>query len=158
MSTREPRKGAAIVEFAILLLLLLLILAGVVEFGFLWLQSHYLTNAAREGARVAGKVEKPLSDDREKVNDAVKEYLHGIYNDAKVDDCCDENQFLHIEVNPLSVKPPADKYDGYQVTVTVKEPIRIFSGKDGLLSFIAPNDQTMTKSAFFACDTVCATE
>ena len=42
-------------EFAFLCGILLMFLLGIFEFGFLWLQSHYLANAAREGARVAAK-------------------------------------------------------------------------------------------------------
>lgn len=153
MSFRERQKGVAVVEFAVLFLLLLLILAGVVEFGFLWLQSHYLANAAREGARVAAR-----SDDNTKVEAAVKEYLSDIYG-TRVDNCCEKNDFLEIKVEPLSIQPPADKKDGYKVTLTVKA-IRIFSGKDGLLSFLSPDSSgTMTHSAFFACESsICETK
>lgn len=55
MSRQRPQRGAAVVEFAFLCGLLLMFLLGIFEFGFLWLQSNYLANAAREGARVAAK-------------------------------------------------------------------------------------------------------
>ena len=71
MSGKKDRQGAAVVEFAILLVFILLILAGVFEFGFLWLQSHYVNNAAREGARVAAKTEDPITVEGEG-NNAVK--------------------------------------------------------------------------------------
>lgn len=45
--------GNALVEFALVLPLLLLVFAGIVDFGFLFQRHEVLTNAVREGARVA---------------------------------------------------------------------------------------------------------
>ena len=55
-------------------------LFGIIDFGILWVESHYITNAAREGARVASKL-SDLSDAtaQGKVEAAVKKYLEGIY-------------------------------------------------------------------------------
>jgi Flp pilus assembly protein TadG len=53
----HSESGAALVEFAIVLPLLLLFLFGIIEFGFLLFNKAMLTNAAREGAR-AGVVHK----------------------------------------------------------------------------------------------------
>jgi len=44
-------EGAAMVEFAIGSTVLLLIVLGIIEFGFLWYQKQVITNASREGAR-----------------------------------------------------------------------------------------------------------
>lgn len=57
-STRHPgagwrERGAAAVEMAIVLPLLLLVIAGIVDFGRFFMTEIQLTNAAREGARVA---------------------------------------------------------------------------------------------------------
>ena len=46
-------RGAEIVEFALIFPLLLLVMFGIVDFGFLFQRYEVLTNAAREGARVA---------------------------------------------------------------------------------------------------------
>jgi Flp pilus assembly protein TadG len=46
-------KGAAVVEFAVVLPLLLLILFGIIEFGVLLYDKAVITNASREGARAA---------------------------------------------------------------------------------------------------------
>ena len=45
--------GAEMVEFAIITPLLLMIIAGIADFGFLFQSWEVATNAAREGARVA---------------------------------------------------------------------------------------------------------
>lgn len=48
---KSPERGAAIVEFAIVLPFLLLLLVGIVEFGLLFYNQQVLTNSSREGAR-----------------------------------------------------------------------------------------------------------
>lgn len=53
---RHNQNGAAVIEFAILLLLLIPLLFGIIEFGFLWAQSHYLSQATREGARAGARI------------------------------------------------------------------------------------------------------
>jgi Flp pilus assembly protein TadG len=45
------QKGAAAVEFALLLVPLMLITFGIIEFGLLMYNKQILTNASREGAR-----------------------------------------------------------------------------------------------------------
>ena len=45
------QKGAAMVEFALILIPLLLITFGIIEFGLLMYNQQVLTNASREGAR-----------------------------------------------------------------------------------------------------------
>jgi Flp pilus assembly protein TadG len=50
--TRRER-GAALVEFALTLPLLLVVIAGIVDFAFLFQRYEVVTNAAREGARLA---------------------------------------------------------------------------------------------------------
>ena len=48
---KNPERGAALVELAMVLPLLLLILVGIVELGLLFYNQQVLTNASREGAR-----------------------------------------------------------------------------------------------------------
>lgn len=50
---RHRERGAAAVEMAIVLPLLLLLLGGIVDFGRAFYTKNILTNAAREGARAA---------------------------------------------------------------------------------------------------------
>jgi hypothetical protein len=56
--TRAPalwsgESGAELIEFALVLPLLLLVVLGIIDFGFLFQRYEVVTNAAREGARVA---------------------------------------------------------------------------------------------------------
>ena len=47
----QQQRGTAIVEFAIVLPLLLILIIGIVEFGFIFYDQAMVTNASREGAR-----------------------------------------------------------------------------------------------------------
>jgi Flp pilus assembly protein TadG len=51
---RDDRcKGQAVVEFALIVTLLIIIVLGVFEFGRLWMTMNVLSGAAREGVRIA---------------------------------------------------------------------------------------------------------
>ncbi len=50
---RHRERGAAMVEFALLLPLLLLVLFGLIDMGRMFLTQAMVTNGAREGARMA---------------------------------------------------------------------------------------------------------
>lgn len=50
---RSSRTGTAIVEAAFVLPLLLLVVLGIIEYGWLFFNVQQVTNAARQGARVA---------------------------------------------------------------------------------------------------------
>ena len=47
----SSQKGAAMVEFALILIPLLIITFGIIEFGLLMYNQQVITNASREGAR-----------------------------------------------------------------------------------------------------------
>ncbi|MHA7306314.1 TadE/TadG family type IV pilus assembly protein [Arthrobacter sp. TMN-49] len=53
MKNKDSERGAAAVEAAFILPVLLLLVIGIMEFGFLFNQQISATNAAREGARNA---------------------------------------------------------------------------------------------------------
>ena len=50
---RSGEAGVEIVEFALVFPLLLLVVLGIVDYGFMFQRYEVVTNAAREGARVA---------------------------------------------------------------------------------------------------------
>lgn len=49
----EPERGASLVEFAVLAPLLLILVMGVIEFGYMFAQLNDIRHAVREGARYA---------------------------------------------------------------------------------------------------------
>jgi Flp pilus assembly protein TadG len=51
MCTGNRERGASAVEFALVLPVLMLILFGIIEFGFIMYDKALITNASREGAR-----------------------------------------------------------------------------------------------------------
>jgi hypothetical protein len=64
-------RGAELIEFALVLPLLLLLVLGIVDFGFLFQRLEVVTNAAREGARIAVLPGYGTPD----VQDRVNQYL-----------------------------------------------------------------------------------
>lgn len=68
---REER-GAAAVEFAIVLPLLILLVFGIVQFSIAYNRQQGLHAAAREGARVASLPQTTQSDITDRVNDALQ--------------------------------------------------------------------------------------
>lgn len=49
----KSEQGSELIEFALVLPLLLLVVLGIAEFGFIFMRYEVVTNAAREGARIA---------------------------------------------------------------------------------------------------------
>lgn len=49
----RSQRGAELIEFALIFPLLLLLMLGIVDFGFMFQRFEVLTNATREGARLA---------------------------------------------------------------------------------------------------------
>jgi Flp pilus assembly protein TadG len=68
---RKNERGAALLETAITIPILLLISVAIFEFGRAYQTWQVLTNAAREGARIAILIDKTDSD----VQNAVKNYI-----------------------------------------------------------------------------------
>jgi Flp pilus assembly protein TadG len=73
---RRSERGNALIEFALVLPLLLIIFAGIVDFGLLFQRSEVVTNAAREGARIAVLPGYSTNDVRLRVRQYVQEGLN----------------------------------------------------------------------------------
>jgi Flp pilus assembly protein TadG len=117
-SKRKRRRGAEILEMAIVLPLFLLLVFGIIEFGRLMIVLEIVTNAAREGARravVAGS------------------------NDTQVFTTVD-NYLSQSDISGYtrSIAPSlADASRGDPVTVTVSVP---YSAVDwGIMFFLSDN-------------------
>jgi Flp pilus assembly protein TadG len=97
---RDGERGAAILEVALTLPILLLICVGIFEFGRAYQTWQVVTNAAREGARVS-VLPSSTKDD---VEDRVKDYLQagqlGKWEDATVN----VNQSSDISIGAANAK------------------------------------------------------
>lgn len=67
----KKQRGAAAVELAILLPIVLLIIGGIVDFGRFFFYGIQLTNAAREGARAASITGTPTTVVQTRVSSAL---------------------------------------------------------------------------------------
>lgn len=67
--------GAELIELAIALPLLLMVIAGIMDFGFLFERYEVVTNAAREGARMAVLGNYTCGDSTSDVGTRVQSYL-----------------------------------------------------------------------------------
>ena len=68
---RNGEAGAELIEFALIFPLLLMVMLGIVDFGFLFQRLEVLENAAREGARVAALPGYDTTDVENRVMDYV---------------------------------------------------------------------------------------
>jgi len=94
------KKGATLVETAIILPLLVLIVFGICEFGWAMYVNNTLNNAAREGARRAAVTPTPIN-----VSDHVRACLTFDYDESDL---------------TIDTTTPAASGDPVTVTVTLK--------------------------------------
>lgn len=73
-NTSQSESGASAVEFAIVLPLLMLLVFGIIEFGFALYRQAILTNASREGAR-HGIVQAVPAITTTEINATIDNYL-----------------------------------------------------------------------------------
>jgi len=105
----RSNRGVAVIEFALVLPLLLLLCFGITEFGRAWMTMNVLTSAAREGVRLAA-VTAPDTP-------AVEQ---------RVRDVCDA---AGIDAAVITVTPPDPDDPERRVSVTVTTDFVILPGK-----------------------------
>jgi len=103
-SDRRWRRGAAVVEFALVAPLFILLVFGMIEFGRMVMVQQVLTNASREGARLAVLDGSTTAN----VQTTVNSYL-----------ASSSITGANVTVNP---NPPSNAAFGAPVTVTVSIP------------------------------------
>lgn len=97
---KNEDRGQSLVEFAFILPLMLLLLLGIIQFGFIFNGQITVTGAAREGARLAA-----VCSNNEQVRDRVKEaavalLLNVERNDIAINRAVDgDNAKLSVRVN-----------------------------------------------------------
>ena len=93
--TKNDQKGATAVEFAVIAVILFLVLFGILEFGLIFMQEHYVANAAREGVRIGIRANNYncfnndpavgcTADRQTAVVNGVREYLTTLYAPADI--------------------------------------------------------------------------
>lgn len=70
----EGQKGVALVELALVAPILVIVLFGIVEFGFIMYSKGVITNASREGARLGVVLSSPRKTQAE-IEAKVRDYL-----------------------------------------------------------------------------------
>ena len=101
-SNPTKRRGAAVVEFAIVAPLFLTLIAGTIELGQGIVLMQLLTNASRQGARVAGY---DTTTSASTVTTAVNNYL--------------SNEGISGATTTISPSLPSTASDGQQISVSV---------------------------------------
>ena len=103
-------RGAAAVEFALLIVILIMLISGIVQFGIIFNYYVSITHAAREGARWAA-LEKPVDEVITKTIDAATDLNPKLTAD-------------NIEVDPVT-RTIENQGEPATVTITYTVPIRM---------------------------------
>ena len=111
---RAQERGAELVEFALALPLLLVVFGGIIDFGLLLQRHQVLSNAAREGARLAVLPGYALGDVQARVQAYVRE---GIADNTATPVTTMANVTLTPGAGP--------SFEAAQVTVTYSEPFLV---------------------------------
>jgi Flp pilus assembly protein TadG len=129
--TRQDRgqRGSTAVEFAVIVALLLVILFGIMEFGFIFMQQHYVANAAREGLRIgirANNYNCFSADDTTECPATGRVYRKNAVVNA-LTDCANNGYLCTLYKNSLnqvtvSVTKPVDTTEMTTLQVTVTAP------------------------------------
>jgi Flp pilus assembly protein TadG len=130
---RRNRRGAAAVEFAVILPVFILLIFGMIEYGRMVMVQQVLTNASREGARRAVLDGSTAAE----VQEVVQEYLaSGSISGA------------NVNVDPPN---PSSAGSGDPVTVTVSVP---FNEVSWLPSPMYLGGRTLTASTVMRRETL----
>src|SRR5262245_12194347 len=124
--TREGERGQALVEFALILPVILLVMVGMLEFARAWNLHQVMTDAAREGARRAAIADTKSSNPQ--TQDSVKAAMWSYMSQAGYDP-----QYTNIATGtptPITMQGPGGigsgtwKNTGDFVVVTLSCPYR----------------------------------
>ena len=148
LEKRHVDHGGAMVEFAIVLPLLLILVFGIIEFGVLLHDKAILTNASREGARLGivyahdENDEDDLTDDTyypddDAIETAVKKYLNILPNQNPRLISFGSDSHLTIAIDPSEatrIKLASGTGTDLAVKLTYKFEFLIFSNIISLFS------------------------
>ena len=114
---RKKEKAQALVEFAFVLPLLLLLMVAIIEFGIVFYTQMAVTNAAWEGARAGATIIDPSQGDQE-ITGAVHNAAFGL-----------DTSRLSIDIDPAQDEPPRNQPfpapRGESLTVTIQYQVNL---------------------------------
>ena len=129
MSLRGQREdGQAMVEFALILPIFLLILCGIIDFGWLFYNQLSLNNVCREGARYAVVNTADNADTQAIINHIENSAIHVFANDG-------------VEIT-VTYSSPGEPTSG-DITVNLSADISFFTP---VLSTIMGKEKTITST------------
>ncbi|MGN1025079.1 MAG: TadE/TadG family type IV pilus assembly protein [Faecousia sp.] len=97
----KTEKGQAMVEFALVLPVLLVLLCGIIDFGWLYYNQITLNNAAREGARYAVIHYDPTTDRKGAAESRMLTSMAGVSSAAAiVSDPVEQQITASVTANP----------------------------------------------------------
>jgi Flp pilus assembly protein TadG len=105
----RSNRGQAVIEFALILPLLLLLCFGITEFGRAWMTMNILTSAAREGVRLAAVTAPDVAAVTQRVRDV-----------------CDA---ARVVPSTITVVPPDPNDVNRRVSVTVETQFVVIPGQ-----------------------------
>ena len=114
---RKKERAQALVEFAFVLPILLLLLVAVIDFGIVFYTQMALTNAAWEGARAGATIIDPSQGDLE-ITGAIHSAAYGL-----------DISRLAIDIDPTQDEPPRNQPfpapRGEPLTVTLQYQVNL---------------------------------
>jgi len=132
----RAQSGAEVVEFALTLPLLLLVVLGIIEFGFMFQEYEVVTNAAREGARIAVLPTYSVNATvtQTNVTTRINQYLTAAgLNTASATICggggtCPGSSTWLPVIDTIVTGPPCLAVKVFPVTVQYAHPVPFISG------------------------------
>ena len=112
--SEQGQRGVAMVEFAIVLPLLLILMFGLIEFGLVLYNKQVITNASREGARYGISSENGVRISENKIRNVVIEYVDKYMITFGADEIGDELEDIIISPDPQTETIKNHYYDTYQ--------------------------------------------
>ena len=116
---KSTERGANVVEFALVLVVLLLLLAAIADLGRAFNYYIVITNAAREGARLGARVEH-----HDGIDDYIMQAVIREAANSKID-------LTDADVATITIEPSLDeeeRLEGMPITVTVEYKLDMMLG------------------------------
>jgi Flp pilus assembly protein TadG len=128
-------RGAELIEFALTLPLMLLVVLGIIEFGFVFREYGVVTNAAREGARIAVLPAYSVADAEDRID---------IYLQASGMDPADATVRTVLATDPDVVLPGGACLSTFTATLEYPHEIAFLGG---IMNFFGTDFGTLTLKA-----------